>query len=88
MEAPAFFAIQPDEFAQHIINVLLPALEAKFRQHEPEQLLTQKEAAAFLHCSLNTLIKWGRDGIVTPIRKGSRVYYRRSDLLTLQTAEA
>lgn len=88
MESPAFFAIQPDEFVQRLLNALLPALDAKFREHEPEKLLTQQEAAIELGACVATLINWGHKGILKPIKRGNRVYYKWSEIMAVKSAAA
>jgi excisionase family DNA binding protein len=48
---------------------------------DPDELLTRKEAARYLGLSLPTLHDYTQRGIVTAYRLGSRVRYRRGELL-------
>jgi excisionase family DNA binding protein len=43
-------------------------------------LVTQEQAAAFLHCSLATLRRWVREDRLRPIKLGRRVLFRAEDL--------
>lgn len=48
-----------------------------------EQILTQKEAASYLRIDKNTLIDWGKMGVITPFKIVGRVYYKVSDIQAL-----
>jgi hypothetical protein len=48
---------------------------------EQEELLTRKEAAAFLKVRLPTLWAWSKQGKLQRHYIGSRVYYKRQELL-------
>lgn len=51
-------------------------------QKELEELLTREEVAKIYRTSLVTLRQWEIDGIIpTPIRKGTRVLFRKSDII-------
>lgn len=52
-------------------------------EREPEEeLLTRERVASFYSVSLVTLRDWEKNNIIPkPIRKGSRVYYRKSDIM-------
>ena len=47
----------------------------------PETLLTRKQAAEFLNVTFATLNDWTKRGLVECGRKGTRVYYKRSNLI-------
>ena len=50
--------------------------------NEMEELLTREEVAEIYRTSLVTLRQWEKDGIIPkPIRKGSRVLFRKSDIM-------
>lgn len=51
----------------------------------PDDLLSRAEAAELLDVSTQTVLRWGRDGILTEQRiEGTRwVRYRRADVLAL-----
>jgi len=51
-----------------------------------ETLLTRKETAALLRVSLSTLERWEQSGLLTPIRLGGTVRYRRTDIDALLEA--
>ena len=44
-------------------------------------LVPRKEAANRLNISLTTLDTWGKVGIVHPVRKGGRVFYKEDELI-------
>ena len=46
-----------------------------------DELLTREKTASYLEVSLPTLNAWEKQGQLKPVRYGSRVYYRRSDLI-------
>lgn len=48
---------------------------------DPDELVTRKQAAKYLGLSLPTLHEYTQRGIVTGYRIGSRVRYRRGELL-------
>lgn len=50
-------------------------------QQEPEQLLSRKEASVLLGVSLVTLNKWSKEGKIRARRIGTRVRYKKSELL-------
>lgn len=81
-----------------VINALAAAIAPYLAAHlqkaqvateapQDTELLTQKEAAAFLKCNVNTLIKWGKKDIVKFIKKGNRVYYQKADLLAANNGQ-
>ena len=47
----------------------------------PEELLTREEAAELLGITLPTLREWTNRGLVTGYRIGSRVRYKRSEVV-------
>ena len=62
---------------QHELSVILKAEPAA----DPDELVTRKQAAQYLGLSLPTLHDYTVRGIVTAYRVGSRVRYRKGDLL-------
>jgi hypothetical protein len=56
-------------------------LSLKENQIEPETLLTRKQAAKFLDVTYATLNDWTKRGLVECGRIGTRVYYKRSNLI-------
>lgn len=49
-------------------------------QSREHATLTRKEAARLLGVTLSTLWKWGQEGYLVPVKIGSRVMYRPSDI--------
>ena len=47
----------------------------------PETLLTRKQAAEFLNVTFATLNDWTKRGLIEGGRIGTRVYYKRSNLI-------
>ena len=47
----------------------------------PEELLTQGEAIAFLKTTKPTLTAWVKDGLIPKHRLGTRVYFKRSEII-------
>lgn len=52
-------------------------------EHSPdnETLLTQKEVADLLRTTKQTVIRWGQEGRLRPIRYGRSVRYKKGDVL-------
>ncbi|MEN7549289.1 helix-turn-helix domain-containing protein [Rapidithrix thailandica] len=58
-----------------------------FKQEEKEEkdeLLTIEQACEFLDVSRTTIVQWRKKGILTWIRRGRRVYFKKSDLMNHQ----
>ena len=47
---------------------------------ENQVLWTREETADFFQVSLQTLHNWNKHNIITPIRVGTRVYYKKADV--------
>ena len=54
----------------------------QFKNDEPVDLMTENEARDFLRVSKVTLKKWRDDKKINFYRIGSRIRYKRSELLT------
>lgn len=58
-------------------------LEAKIdsigKADQADELVTREQKAKDLKVSLATLLNWEKDGILTPVRKGRRVYFYKSE---------
>ncbi len=78
-------SINKDEFQHWIKTAIAEELkqkEASVEKPKGEELLTRKEVAKIFRTSLVTLRQWEKDGIIPkPLRKGSRVFFRKSDIL-------
>ncbi len=42
--------------------------------------ITRQEASRMLNVTLSTLWRWNKDGYLTPVKIGSKVLYRTSDI--------
>lgn len=77
-------SIDPEDLKQMIRDAVDDAISLKMEAEstsEEEFLLTRKEVADFYKISLVTLRQWEKDSIIpNPIRKGSRVYFRQSEI--------
>ena len=51
------------------------------KKEEPAELLTRKEAATLLRVSLPTLHEWSKSGLIKFNRIGTRVLYKKEDVL-------
>jgi excisionase family DNA binding protein len=63
------------------IKVEFDAIRKDENVPDPDELLTRRQAATFLGLSLPTLHDYTTRGIVTAYRLGSRVRYKKGDLL-------
>jgi predicted transcriptional regulator len=68
-----------------LINESVKEIISEHLKEKPEQLLTRKEASAYLKVSLTTLKNWDDSGYMKPKRYGRRVFYFESDLLERKT---
>ncbi len=50
-------------------------------------LLNVKETCEFMHISRCTLNKWTKDNILPHIRKGGRIFYKKSDIMERKGAQ-
>lgn len=81
--------VSPDELASLIRTNVRAELEARFPDDPPggnserestDDLLTVEETRALLDVARVTLNDWEKKGILSPVRLGRRVYYRRGDI--------
>ena len=72
------------EAIQEAVLPLMQALQAQISKaaiaSQQDDLLTRKQAAAFLKITLVTLNAWTKHGILSCMRICSRVYYSKSEL--------
>ena len=47
---------------------------------QDEELWTREETAKFFQVSFQTLHNWKKHKVLIPLRVGTRVYYRKSDI--------
>lgn len=49
-------------------------------------LLTIAETCSFMHITRSTLNKWTRENLISSMKKGGRVFYKKSELLAQKNA--
>ena len=76
METLQFIQMDPQQFQKEIISGILEILE---KPKEDEVLLTQKEAAAFYKVTVQTIIKWQKDGKIKAYAIDNERRYKKSD---------
>lgn len=70
------------EFIPQLISEFRQLLkETKNHTKDEEILLTREETAKMLSISLVSLWKWTKDGVIPAYRIGSKVRYKRSEIL-------
>lgn len=72
--------------SSELIPKILDGLKDLLKEHaksskDPEVLLTREETAEMLSVSLVTLWKWTKDDIIPAYRIGSKVRYKKSEIL-------
>ncbi len=76
--------INPEDLQRMIRDAVTDALKKQKEiesSKKDEELMTRTEVAKLYKTSLVTLRQWEVDGIIPkPIRKGTRVYFRKSDI--------
>lgn len=71
-------------FADEIIAKLHEKAHAPVTKSEDE-LLTRQKVMEYLHIKPTTLWQWAKMGILTPIKIKRKCFYRKSDILALQS---
>ncbi len=54
--------------------------EEAVRSHRERPTMTREEAAKALNVTLSTLWRWAKDGYLVPVKIGSKVLYRATDI--------
>lgn len=83
MSSFQFTSIEPQQLKQEIaatVRTELRLMLEEFKNLQPDDLLTRKEAAQFLKISLSTLNGWKKAGKIIGCGTGNRVYFRRSEV--------
>ncbi len=77
-----FTSISSDELKELIQDCInLEFGKISNQTTEPSDLIKAKEACAFLQVSKVTLYNWMNDGIITGYYLGSRLYFKKSELV-------
>lgn len=77
-------AIDKDEFRKWIEQTIVDTIKKTVPTDKQEdvELLTRQEVADIYKVSLVTIRQWEKDNIIPkPIRKGSRVYFLKSEIM-------
>ncbi|MDZ4715402.1 MAG: helix-turn-helix domain-containing protein [Cytophagales bacterium] len=72
--------LTPEQLQEQIQKAVDTGL-AKMQPHQPDKLLTRREAAKLLDISLPTLTSWEKSKQIAATRIGSRVYFKQSGLI-------
>lgn len=54
---------------------------SKMNELKNDELLTREETSKLLNVSYPTLNSWGKKKVLIPLSLGSRIYYRKDDIL-------
>lgn len=68
-------------FADHIIASMQISKQPEVKE---EEVMTRQQVMDYLRIKPTTLFNWNRKGILVPSKIGRKVYYKKSDILTLQ----
>lgn len=76
-----------DEFRAAVMNVFLQAKDSESKGSDglldPDQRLTQHQAAKFLNCSISTIIRWRKQNLLPYFQVGRRFLYSKKQLIEL-----
>ena len=69
------------DFADKLVQDTAAEVEAKVKaENKPDELLTRQQISEILGVTLTTLWHWDNKNILNPVRIGTKVRYRRSDV--------
>jgi len=74
-----FEKLQKDWIREVLLEVLKP--NSPYPDAKEDHFITRQEASSFLKISLPTLNKCTKDGRIAAYRIGTRVLYKRSDII-------
>jgi len=77
--------LSKEELLDLIKQAVKEGTKEEYNKLSTDKLLTQDEASKFLSASKTTLIDWAKKGKISPTRVGGRIYYRKSDLLNINS---
>lgn len=69
-------------FEERILGAIAPKVEGS---HSSEEYLSVREVCDTLQVCKSTLYKWERSEILKPIRRGKKVFYRKSEVRNILT---
>ena len=75
-----------EELADKVADKLLLKIENYLKElskPKNEELLTRQEVANYLRISLVTIHSWSKHGIISPIRIGNRILFKKQDILDI-----
>lgn len=78
------YNITPQEFREEILESLreeINSLKENLQPKTPTEFLTRKEVSEMLKVDLSTIHNWCKSNKLKPLGIGSRVYFRRSDVV-------
>lgn len=73
--------ISQEDLKEIVKEAVTAAFEAEKQGNPETDILTSREAEALLKVSKPTLIEWRKNGLVPYHRTGSRLYFKKSELL-------
>lgn len=73
-------ATELKEFARDIISEFMAEYQP---QKEEDTLLTLEQTAAKIQTTKVTLWRWAKQGYLSPVRVGGKVFYKESDIKKL-----
>lgn len=73
--------ITPEEFKNQLLVGISEIIRKQVNSKNSDDLLTRKQAAKHLSISLPTLRSYVKRGLIIEQRIGSRVLYKKTDLL-------
>lgn len=84
MKKHLIIEITPEELSELIqssVEASLSKFKEELQPNDPDELMSRKEAAKYLQISLTTLWHWMRDGKVKYYKNGSKIYFKRQELV-------
>lgn len=76
-----FTSLERDELEQMIRRAVHKEITRIYAKEEPEELIKAHEACKYLMISMVTLYKWIREDKIRAYHLGTRLYFRRSELI-------
>lgn len=72
---------QLEELSDKLLNKHIQSLKKSAHEFDDDVLFTIDEACEFMRITRSTLHKWGKEGTIPQVRKGGRVFYKKSDIM-------